>query len=105
MEGGCKAVLRVKRKRSAEPAEALVLAYKRLRGGEEPSETQQDLLPLGDAVEKNVFQLVATVRSQVEETNKRMLTGRGGGDRWNWGACVRRAPIPPSRRAFRLVLD
>ncbi|XP_049642454.1 probable RNA polymerase II nuclear localization protein SLC7A6OS [Suncus etruscus] len=68
MESGCTAVLRVKRKRSAEPAEALVLAYKRLRGGEEPSETQKDLplRQLEDAVEKNVFQLVATVRSQEE---------------------------------------
>ncbi|XP_055001409.1 probable RNA polymerase II nuclear localization protein SLC7A6OS [Sorex araneus] len=67
MESGRTAVLRVKRKRSAEPAEALVLACKRLRSGAERSEAQETPTqgPEGDA-EKNVFQLVATVRSQEE---------------------------------------
>ncbi|XP_007938482.1 probable RNA polymerase II nuclear localization protein SLC7A6OS [Orycteropus afer afer] len=67
MEAGRTAVLRVKRKRSAEPAEALVLACKRLRGGtveSAPQRTPSDGLPT--AAENNVFQLVATVSSQEE---------------------------------------
>ncbi|XP_049720525.1 probable RNA polymerase II nuclear localization protein SLC7A6OS [Elephas maximus indicus] len=67
MEVSRTAVLRVKRKRSAEPAEALVLACKRLRGGtveSAPQRTSPEGLPR--AAENNVFQLVATVRSQEE---------------------------------------
>lgn len=68
MEAGKTAVLRVKRKRSAEPAEALVLACKRLRSGEVESSSAQET-PSGQevAAESNVFQLVATVRSQVRD--------------------------------------
>ncbi|XP_006860282.1 PREDICTED: probable RNA polymerase II nuclear localization protein SLC7A6OS [Chrysochloris asiatica] len=67
MEAGRTAVLRVKRKRTAEPAEALVLACKRLRGPtveSEPQRTPPQGLPR--EAENNVFQLVATVRSQEE---------------------------------------
>ncbi|XP_004431819.1 PREDICTED: probable RNA polymerase II nuclear localization protein SLC7A6OS [Ceratotherium simum simum] len=67
MEAARTAVLRVKRKRSAEPAEALVLACKRLRSG--PVESAAQKTPpegLERAAESNVFQLVATVRSQEE---------------------------------------
>lgn len=66
MEAGRAAVLRVKRKRSAEPAEALVLACKRLRS--DPVQLAAQNTPpegLERAAENNVFQLVATVRSQV----------------------------------------
>ncbi|XP_014683117.2 probable RNA polymerase II nuclear localization protein SLC7A6OS [Equus asinus] len=67
MEAGRTAVLRVKRKRSAEPAEALVLACKRLRSGALESAAQKTPPEgLQRAAEKNVFQLVATVRSQEE---------------------------------------
>ncbi|XP_034973994.1 probable RNA polymerase II nuclear localization protein SLC7A6OS [Zootoca vivipara] len=59
------AVLRVKRKRGgAVPAEALVLACKRLR-------TEEDAAtPGGDEVEKNLFKLVATVASEDESVEK-----------------------------------
>ncbi|XP_036044652.1 probable RNA polymerase II nuclear localization protein SLC7A6OS [Onychomys torridus] len=66
MEAGRTAVLRVKRKRSAEPAEALVLACKRLRSGEVASSAQETREGPETAAESNVFQLVATVRSQEE---------------------------------------
>nr|XP_044997862.1 probable RNA polymerase II nuclear localization protein SLC7A6OS isoform X2 [Jaculus jaculus] len=66
MEAGRAAVLRVRRKRSAEPAEALVLACKRLRSGEVESSSQKTPEGPERAAEKNVFQLVATVRSQEE---------------------------------------
>ncbi|XP_004690499.1 PREDICTED: probable RNA polymerase II nuclear localization protein SLC7A6OS [Condylura cristata] len=66
MEAGRTAVLRVKRKRSAEPAEALVLACKRLRDSADESTAQTSLEGLEKAAENNVFQLVATVRSQEE---------------------------------------
>lgn len=66
MEAGRTAVLRVKRKRSAEPAEALVLACKRPRSDAVESKTQKTPPEgLETAAENNVFQLVATVRSQV----------------------------------------
>lgn len=67
MEAGRAAVLRVKRKRSAEPAEALVLACKRLRS-DAVQLAAQKTSPEGleRAAENNVFQLVATVRSQEE---------------------------------------
>ncbi|XP_024411940.2 probable RNA polymerase II nuclear localization protein SLC7A6OS [Desmodus rotundus] len=65
MEAGRTAVLRVKRKRSAEPAEALVLAYKRLRSDAVESGAQKTTPEgLEKAAENNVFQLLATVRSQ-----------------------------------------
>lgn len=70
MEAGRTAVLRVKRKRNAEPAEALVLACKRLRSGEVQSSAQETPEGPETAAESNVFRLVATVRSQV---------GGGGG--------------------------
>lgn len=60
------AVLRVKRKRGEEPAEALVLACKRLRSDAVESEAQNTPPEvLEKAPEKNIFQLVATVCSQV----------------------------------------
>lgn len=65
MEAGRTAVLRVKRKRNAEPAEALVLACKRLRSDEVESSAQETPERQETAEERNVFQLVATVRSQV----------------------------------------
>ncbi|XP_003472045.1 probable RNA polymerase II nuclear localization protein SLC7A6OS [Cavia porcellus] len=66
MEAGRTAVLRVKRKRNAEPAEALVLACKRLRSVEGESVAQETPKHLDGAAENNVFKLVATVRSQEE---------------------------------------
>ncbi|XP_034378207.1 putative RNA polymerase II nuclear localization protein SLC7A6OS [Arvicanthis niloticus] len=66
MEAGRTAVLRVKRKRNAEPAEALVLACKRLRSDEVESSAQETPERQETAEERNVFQLVATVRSQEE---------------------------------------
>ncbi|KAM5208166.1 putative RNA polymerase II nuclear localization protein SLC7A6OS [Hipposideros larvatus] len=67
MEAGRAAVLRVKRKRNAEPAEALVLACKRLRNDAVESAAQKTPPEgLKRAAENNVFQLVATVRSQEE---------------------------------------
>ncbi|CAK6436719.1 unnamed protein product [Pipistrellus nathusii] len=61
------AVLRVKRKRGEEPAEALVLACKRLRSDAVESEAQNTPPEvLEKAPEKNIFQLVATVCSQEE---------------------------------------
>nr|XP_012292859.1 probable RNA polymerase II nuclear localization protein SLC7A6OS [Aotus nancymaae] len=66
MEAGRTAVLRVKRKRSAEPAEALVLACKRLRSDAVKSAAQKTPQGLHRAAENNVFQLVATVCSQEE---------------------------------------
>lgn len=65
MEAGRTAVLRVKRKRNAEPAEALVLACKRLRSGEVESSAPETPEGQETGAERNVFQLVATVRSQV----------------------------------------
>lgn len=65
MEAGRPAVLRVKRKRNAEPAEALVLSCKRLRSGEVESSAQETPEGQETAAQRNVFQLVATVRSQV----------------------------------------
>ncbi|XP_061449772.1 probable RNA polymerase II nuclear localization protein SLC7A6OS isoform X1 [Rhineura floridana] len=60
------AVLRVKRKRGeAVPAEALVLACKRLRTEEDTATT-----PAEDEVEKNLFKLVATVASEDEPVEK-----------------------------------
>uniref|UniRef100_G1Q0A6 Probable RNA polymerase II nuclear localization protein SLC7A6OS n=1 Tax=Myotis lucifugus TaxID=59463 RepID=G1Q0A6_MYOLU len=65
MEAGRSAVLRVKRKRSEEPAEALVLACKRLRTDAVESAVQKTPPEgLEKAAEKNVFHMVATVCSQ-----------------------------------------
>ncbi|XP_004057909.1 probable RNA polymerase II nuclear localization protein SLC7A6OS [Gorilla gorilla gorilla] len=66
MEAARTAVLRVKRKRSAEPAEALVLACKRLRSDAVESAAQKTSEGLERAAENNVFHLVATVCSQEE---------------------------------------
>ncbi|XP_072492268.1 probable RNA polymerase II nuclear localization protein SLC7A6OS [Notamacropus eugenii] len=61
------AVLRVRRKRGADPAEALVLACKRLRSGA----SEQGAAATGPGpVEENVFKLAATVRSQDEPVQK-----------------------------------
>ena len=66
MEAGRTAVLRVKRKRSAEAVEALVLSCKRLRrGGVESVARKTPPEDVERGPENNVFQLVATVRSQV----------------------------------------
>ncbi|CAI9161912.1 unnamed protein product [Rangifer tarandus platyrhynchus] len=67
MDAGGTAVLRVKRKLGAEPAEALVLACKRLRSSGDELETPKTSPEgLERAAESNVFQLLATVRSQEE---------------------------------------
>ncbi|XP_023980930.1 probable RNA polymerase II nuclear localization protein SLC7A6OS [Physeter macrocephalus] len=66
MEAGMTAVLRVKRKRSAEPAEALVLACKRLCSSAVESGAQKTPPEDLERAAENVFQLVATVRSQEE---------------------------------------
>nr|XP_054310074.1 probable RNA polymerase II nuclear localization protein SLC7A6OS [Pongo pygmaeus] len=66
MEAARTAVLRVKRKRSAEPAEALVLACKRLRSDAVELAAQKTSEGLERAAENNVFHLVATVCSQEE---------------------------------------
>ncbi|KAM9607704.1 putative RNA polymerase II nuclear localization protein SLC7A6OS [Trichechus inunguis] len=82
MEASRTAVLRVKRKRSAEPAEALVLACKRLRSSTVESATQRTSPEgLPRAAENNVFQLVATVRSQKEPVQPlvRAALRRSGG--------------------------
>ncbi|XP_053127168.1 probable RNA polymerase II nuclear localization protein SLC7A6OS [Hemicordylus capensis] len=64
MEGAA-VLLRVKRKRGGPvPAEALVLACKRLRTEEEAAAAAQD------GVEKNLFKLVATVASENEPIQK-----------------------------------
>ncbi|XP_077166902.1 putative RNA polymerase II nuclear localization protein SLC7A6OS [Paroedura picta] len=61
------AVLRVKRKRGGSaPAEALLLACKRLRTESEVADAPAG----GDGVEKNLFKLVATVASQDEPVQK-----------------------------------
>lgn len=84
MEAGRSAVLRVRRKRSAEPAEALVLACKRLRSSAVESAAQRT--PPEDlerAAENNVFQLVATVRSQVlgrDGVGMKGILGRSRGE-------------------------
>lgn len=76
MEAGRTAVLRVKRKRTAEPAEALVLACKRLRrDAVEPGAQKTPPEGLERAAENNVFQLVATVRSQVLGENGAVWRG------------------------------
>lgn len=84
MEAGRAAVLRVKRKRSAEPAEALVLACKRLRNDAVESAAQKTPPEgLKRAAENNVFQLVATVRSQVlgeKGVGVEGILGRGRGE-------------------------
>ncbi|KAJ1082138.1 hypothetical protein NDU88_002308 [Pleurodeles waltl] len=73
MEGGVvlpasQAVLRVKRKRGADPVEALVLACKRSRLSSDTSSDQP--LPAAAQVEKTVFKLAATVWSQNEPIQK-----------------------------------
>ncbi|XP_027702627.1 probable RNA polymerase II nuclear localization protein SLC7A6OS [Vombatus ursinus] len=68
MEAGeASAVLRVRRKRGADPAEALVLTCKRLRSG--ASEEGAGAAGPGP-VEENVFKLAATVCSQDEPVQK-----------------------------------
>ncbi|CAI9565776.1 unnamed protein product [Staurois parvus] len=55
-------VLRVKRKRGADPAEALIISCKRLRAEEEEKNT--------DRVTREIFRLAATVTSQDEPIQK-----------------------------------
>ncbi|XP_068941780.1 probable RNA polymerase II nuclear localization protein SLC7A6OS [Petaurus breviceps papuanus] len=65
--GAAPAVLRVRRKRGADPAEALVLACKRLRSGA----SEEGAVAAGPGpVEENVFKLAATVSSQNEPVQK-----------------------------------
>lgn len=75
------AVLRVKRKRGGPvPAEALVLACKRIRtepgGGGEKAAVAATAGQAG--VEQNFFKLVATVASEVMWSHSEGRTGRGG---------------------------
>lgn len=86
MEAGRTAVLRVKRKLGAEPAEALVLACKRLRSSADELETPKTSPEgLERAAENNVFQLVATVRSQVLGREGAGVKGILG---YSWGASL-----------------
>ncbi|XP_029426418.1 probable RNA polymerase II nuclear localization protein SLC7A6OS [Nannospalax galili] len=64
MEAGRTAVLRVKRKRNTEPAEALVLACKRPRSSKVEWPVQETPEGLEKEAENKIFQLVATVHSQ-----------------------------------------
>ncbi|KAK1798550.1 hypothetical protein P4O66_006654 [Electrophorus voltai] len=59
-------ILRVKRKRGTDPADALLLACKRIRpeAGAAPPDTDPVTEPQGARVENSVFKLVATVASQ-----------------------------------------
>ncbi|XP_043839830.1 probable RNA polymerase II nuclear localization protein SLC7A6OS [Dromiciops gliroides] len=66
--GAAPAVLRVRRKRGADPAEALVLACKRPRSGAPEEEAAVAARP--GPVEENVFKLAATVSSQDEPVQK-----------------------------------
>lgn len=61
-------ILRVKRKRGTDPADALLLACKRVRA--ESGTAQPEPEPEHARIENSVFKLVATVSSQV------MLTSR-----------------------------
>ncbi|XP_074142468.1 putative RNA polymerase II nuclear localization protein SLC7A6OS [Sminthopsis crassicaudata] len=65
--GAAPAVLRVRRKRGADPAEALVLSCKRLRSG---ASEEGAVAPEPGPVEENVFKLAATVSSQDEPVQK-----------------------------------
>lgn len=86
MEAGSTAVLRVKRKLGTEPAEALVLACKRLRSSAVELETPKTSPEgLERAAENNVFQLVATVRSQVLGREGAAMKGILG---YSWGASL-----------------
>uniref|UniRef100_A0A4W5Q1L3 Uncharacterized protein n=1 Tax=Hucho hucho TaxID=62062 RepID=A0A4W5Q1L3_9TELE len=70
-------ILRVKRKRGTDPADALLLACKRIRP-ETTSQTAGETVPEPDdaEVENSVFKLVATVASQVWAAVKpRFLVG------------------------------
>lgn len=75
-------ILRVKRKRGTDPADALLLACKRIRP-ETTSQIAGETVPEPDdtEVENSVFKLVATVASQVWAAVKpRFLVG----DVHNW---------------------
>lgn len=61
MDPGGTTILRVKRKRGTDPADALLLACKRIRA--ESSAAQPEAQP--ERIENSVFKLVATVASQV----------------------------------------
>lgn len=60
-------ILRVKRKRGTDPADALLLACKRIRP--ETSQTSSEPVPEPNEaeVENSVFKLVATVATQVQK--------------------------------------
>lgn len=57
-------ILRVKRKRGTDPADALLLACKRIRPEGTPSATETVPEPQEEEVENSVFKLVATVATQ-----------------------------------------
>ncbi|XP_036130421.1 probable RNA polymerase II nuclear localization protein SLC7A6OS isoform X2 [Molossus molossus] len=99
MEVGHTAVLRVKRKRNAEPAEALVLACKRRRNDAVESAAQKTPPEgLQRAAENNVFQLVATVRSQEEPVQPLLRAAL----RPSWGSQQRiRRDLRASAREIR----
>lgn len=67
-------ILRVKRKRGTDPADALLLACKRIRA--ESSAAQPEPEPEHEhehereSIENSVFKLVATVASQVKLTSR-----------------------------------
>lgn len=73
-------ILRVKRKRGTDPADALLLACKRIRPetSQSPDETVPE--PSEAEVESSVFKLVATVATQVRgpPTTARREPGSAG---------------------------
>ena len=58
-------ILRVKRKRGTDPADALLLACKRIRPETSQSPGEPEPEPNEAEVENSVFKLVATVATQV----------------------------------------
>lgn len=71
-------ILRVKRKRGTDPADALLLACKRIRP--ETSQNSGETVPEPNEaeVENSVFKLVATVATQVRGPLQRLATGAAG---------------------------
>lgn len=83
-------ILRVKRKRGTDPADALLLACKRIRP--ESSQSPVETVPEPDEteeVENSVFKLVATVATQVRgpaEGTKTRLANETHRWQWKWGS-------------------
>lgn len=73
-------ILRVKRKRGTDPADALLLACKRIRPETSQSTGETVPEPNEAEVENSVFKLVATVATQVRGplVQQPQLTGRSG---------------------------